>query len=92
MDEALQVLKQFAVGKPVVVEETFPLACSTAELEGFLKRSRGTACGWMGHYDGLTPERLEDLKKEKRLTLGQALQWEWLTLFRRLKSTPRLTS
>jgi hypothetical protein len=85
VDEALQVLKQFAVGKPVVVEETFPLACSTAELEAFLKRSLGPACGWMGHYDGLTPERLEGLKKEKRLTIGQALYLEWLTLFRQLK-------
>jgi hypothetical protein len=85
VDEALQVLKQFAVGKPIVVEETFPLTCSPAELEVFLKRSRGTACGWMGHYDGLSLERLEGLKKEKRLTIHQALLLEWLKLFRRLK-------
>ncbi len=85
VDDALHVLKQFAVGKPVVVEETFPLACSAAELEEFLKRSRGTACGWMGHYDGLTPERLAALKQERSLTIGQALYLEWLKLFRRLK-------
>lgn len=85
VDDALHVLKQFAVGKPVVVEETFPLACSAAELEEFLKRSRGTACGWMGHYDGLTPERLEALQKEKSLTVAQALYLEWLKLFRKLK-------
>jgi hypothetical protein len=85
VDGALEVLKKFAVGKPLVVEETFPLSCSAAELEEFLKRSRGTACGWMGHYDGMTPEGLEGLKKEKRLTVAQALYLEWLKLFQKLK-------
>jgi hypothetical protein len=85
VDEAIQGLTKFAVGKPVVIEETFPLACSAAELEEFIKRSRGTACGWMGHYDGMTPERLERLKKEKPLTVNQALYLEWLKLFRKLK-------
>jgi hypothetical protein len=35
MDEALRTLAGFAVGKPVLVEETFPLACSLKELEEF---------------------------------------------------------
>jgi hypothetical protein len=85
VDEAINGLQKFAVGKPVVVEETFPLACSIIELEDFIKRSRGTACGWMGHYDGMTPERLEGLRKERRLTISQALYLEWLTLFRKRK-------
>lgn len=85
VDEAIKGLEKFAVGKPVVVEETFPLSCSTAELEEFIERSRGTACGWMGHYDGMTPERLEARKKEKSLTIAQALYLEWLKLFRKLK-------
>jgi hypothetical protein len=83
--EALKGLEKFAVGKPVVIEETFPLACSTAELEEFIKRSRGMACGWMGHYDGMTSERLERLKREKPLTINQAPYLEWLKLFRKLK-------
>jgi hypothetical protein len=73
------------VGKPVVIEETFPLSCSAAEVEDFIKRSRGTACGWMGHYDGMTPERLERLKRKKALTINQALYLEWLKLFQKLK-------
>jgi hypothetical protein len=85
VDDAIKGLKQFAVGKPVVIEETFPLSCSAAEVEEFIKRSRGTACGWMGHYDGMTPERLERLKREKPLTINQALYLEWLELFRKLK-------
>jgi hypothetical protein len=85
VDEAIKGLEKFAVGKPVVIEETFPLACSTAEVEEFIKRSRATACGWMGHYDGMTPERMEGLKKEKKLTLAQAFYLDWLTLFRKLR-------
>jgi len=84
VNEAIKGLKKFAAGKSVVIEETFPLACSTAELEEFIKRSRGAACGWVGHYDGLTPERLEVLREEKRLTIAQAMYLEWLKLFRRL--------
>src|SRR5262249_37411775 len=40
VDEALQTLAGFAVGKPVLIEETFPLACSPQELEDFIERSR----------------------------------------------------
>ena len=33
VDEAIETLKGFAVGKPVVIEETFPLKCSREEFE-----------------------------------------------------------
>ena len=48
MDDAIAVLKKFAVGKPVVIEETFALTCSTPELEDFLRKSRPIAArhGW----------------------------------------------
>ena len=86
VDDALGVLKRFAVGKPVVVEETFPLSCPTADLDAFLDKSRGVASGWMGHYDGQTPERLEALKKGGTLTISQAIYLDWLRLFQ--KRTP----
>ena len=85
VDEAITGLEKFAVGKPVVIEETFPLRCSAAEVEEFIKRSRGTACGWMGHYDGRTAERLEGLKKDGRITIAQAIYLDWLKLFVKLK-------
>jgi hypothetical protein len=83
-DEALTVLKHFAVGKPLVVEETFPLTCSVEELEGFLKKSRGLACGWMGHYDGKSIEDLHALRKARKITISQAIYLGWLESFRRL--------
>jgi hypothetical protein len=84
VDEAIEGLRKFAVGKPVVVEETFNLSCSTAELEEFLRQSRGIASGWMGHYDGQTPEQLEELRRTKAITIPQAIYLDFLTLFRRL--------
>jgi len=83
--EALESLRHFAVGKPVVIEETFPLSCSAAELEEFLRASREIACGWIGHYDGYTVEEYDALEHAGKLTINQALYREWLRLFVRLK-------
>jgi hypothetical protein len=88
--EAREALRQCAGSKPVVVEETFQLSCSLAELEGFLRGSRDIACGWMGHYDGLPVPALETLELEKRMTIPQAMMRDWLRLFVRLK--PELCS
>ena len=84
-EQAIKTLREFAVGKPVVIEETFPLWCSREEVEKFLKDSRGIACGWMGHYDGQSPEELTQLKKENKITLPQAIYLDWLELFQELK-------
>jgi hypothetical protein len=48
------VLGDYAIGKPIVIEETFPLHCSQEEFDEFLRRSRGVAAGWIGHYFGRT--------------------------------------
>jgi hypothetical protein len=76
VDEALQTLGGFAVGKPVVIEETFPLACSTEELDEFLDRSKKHAAGWIGFYWGKPPEELRQGK-----TISEAITLSWLELF-----------
>lgn len=83
--EEIECLRQFAIGKPVVIEETFPLTCSAAELESFLRASRPYACGWLGHYDGLSLGESESLQKAGKLTLPQSIYLSWLQLFVRLK-------
>ena len=84
-DEAMESLRMCAVGKPVVIEETFPLSCDNVQLETFLCASRGLACGWIGHYDGQTPEELAALENAGRLTLPQAIYQQWLKMFQRLR-------
>jgi hypothetical protein len=76
--EALKTLEGFSVGKPVVIEETFPLKCSIEELAQFVAASRKQACGWIGFYWGKPPEEL-------RLSnnIGDAMTLGWLEFFQR---------
>lgn len=76
LDEAAKTLKGFAVGKPVVVEETFPLKCSPKELDEFIQKSGKDAGGWVSFYWGKPPETLRRSK-----TLGDAILLQWLELF-----------
>ncbi len=78
LDDALKTLEGFGFGKPVVVEETFPLRCSPAELARFIDRAGPRAAGWVGFYWGQPPEELRRSSAIKdALTLG------WLELFER---------
>jgi hypothetical protein len=78
VNEALDTLAGFAVGKPVLIEETFPLACSPEELEQFIEGSKKHAAGWIGFYWGKPPEELRRSK-----TISDALTLGWLELFER---------
>jgi len=89
-DEAMECLRQFAAGKPVVIEETFPLSCDVAQLETFLRDSREVACGWIGHYDGQSPKEIDALERAGQMTPKQAAYREWLRLFVRL--TPEFSA
>jgi hypothetical protein len=79
VSEAIATLKGFQVGKPVVIEEMFPLSCSAAELETFIEQSRGTAAGWFGFYWGKTPAQYREGKD-----FLDGLVLSWLELFQRL--------
>ncbi|APZ96155.1 glycerophosphodiester phosphodiesterase family protein [Fuerstiella marisgermanici] len=79
VDEAIEIVKGFsAVGKPVVVEETFVLKCSAEELEEFIDRSREHVTGWIGFYWGSTPDEIRPAK-----TIPEALTLSWLELFQK---------
>lgn len=80
--EALTTLNGFAVGKPVVIEETFPLKCSQPEFERFMKDSEKTASGWIGFFWGKTPEEYRQSR-----TIGDAMMLNWLEFFQRKAKT-----
>lgn len=58
---ALDSLAGYRIGKPIVVEETFPLKCSPMELGDFIQRSRDVAgrlmLGWLNLFQSLNPNR-----------------------------------
>jgi hypothetical protein len=82
MDQALKTLEGFAVGKPVVVEETFPLACSPEELGDFIDKSKRHAAGWLGFYWGKPPDELR-----RSRAIPDALMLGWLELFEKKTKT-----
>jgi hypothetical protein len=77
--EDLKTLKGFQIGKPVVIEETFPLGCTAADLREFISRSRVSAAGWIGFYWGQTPSELS-----KSTNMGDTLTAAWLKLFKEM--------
>ncbi len=82
-EQDMDTLRGFAVGKPVIIEETFPLGCKLEELEQFMLDARPTAAGWIGFYWGKTPQQYQPDK-----SLADAVTQAWLQLFERL--TPKM--
>jgi len=74
---ALAALRVYEVGKPLVVEELFPLRCSVEEAAKFMDGSRTHADGWISFYWG---ETLEENLRGKQIQ--QAIMAEWLEYFR----------
>lgn len=75
---ALKALSAYAIGKPVVIEEMFPLACGIEELDRFIDGSREHAQGWIGFYWGRTIEEYS----RPGATIGEAITKAWLEYFR----------
>lgn len=69
-----------AAGRPVIVEETFPLECSADELEDFVLASRPDADGWIGFYWGTPPDELRP-----PADIPEAILLSWLDAFVRLR-------
>ncbi|HWY87642.1 MAG TPA: hypothetical protein VNX28_12995, partial [Gemmataceae bacterium] len=75
--ETLKALAGFSsMGKPVVIEETFPLKCSMAEFTQFIEGSKKLARGWIGFYWGQPPEELRRSNQ-----IGDMMTLGWLEFF-----------
>jgi hypothetical protein len=65
------------VGKPVIIEEMFPLSCSMESFRRFVAGTRESASGWIGFYWGKT---LEECRRSK--DLKDAFMVPWLEFFK----------
>jgi len=79
LDETLEALKVYEVGKPLVIEEIFPLSASHEETATFIERSRSHVDGWISFYWGRTIEEYE-----KDADLKGAIVAAWLRKFREM--------
>lgn len=75
--QSVDVVKQLAAtGKPLLVEETYPLWADAPTVERFILATRPYAAGWLGFY---LPQALD-----RREGAGAEIAHAWLQLFRTL--------
>ena len=66
----------YEVGKPLVIEEIFPLGADIPETEEFIRKSRSHVDGWLSFYWG------KGSKEQKRKgDIAGKLTGEWLERF-----------
>ncbi|WP_337176461.1 cellulase family glycosylhydrolase [Paludisphaera sp.] len=79
LDETMEALKVYEVGKPLVIEEIFPLGASLEETAEFIERSRPFVDGWVSFYWGKTIEECEEVGD-----MPHAITAAWLKKFREM--------
>jgi hypothetical protein len=77
VDKAIAALKTYEIGKPLVIEEIFPLASGIEDVEMFLAESRPFLDGIVSFYWGSTIE-----ENQKKGDIKGAIVAEWLQWFR----------
>jgi hypothetical protein len=77
LEKALTALRVYDIGKPIVIEEMFPLKCSTTELLEFVRSSDYVADGWISFYWGKPASEYD------RKTIAGKLTADWLEAFQR---------
>jgi hypothetical protein len=77
VDKALAAMAVYEIGKPLVIEETFPLACGIADMDDFLKRSKPRTAGHVSFYWGRTIAEyaVATEKKETAALIGGWLKY-----------------
>lgn len=78
VDKAITALQAYNIGKPLVIEEMFPLKCSDAELADFVRQSSDFADGWISFYWGSTAKQLREAEDA---TIAHAITAAWLERF-----------
>jgi hypothetical protein len=84
--QALKALAVYDIGKPLVIEEMFPLNCSQEELTEFIRESEARVDGWISFYWGRT---IEELESAQEASIAEAVSARWLRCFRELAPVMR---
>ena len=84
VDDAVEALRAYDIGKPLVVEEIFALQAGPDEVEQFIRRSATHADGWISFYWGA---RVDELQNEE--TMSAAITAAWLERFSELSENAK---
>ena len=74
LDEDLAILKHYAIGKPLVIEEIFPLSADPDTTAEFIRRSRTEANGWISFFWGKTPAEYDQERDVRASFTGNWLR------------------
>ena len=77
----MRALKSYEVGKPLVIEEMFPLKCGGQNLREFIRSSRDDAHGWISFYWG---KKIDEHTQDDGIS--GAVTKEWLSIFKEMSS------
>jgi len=78
VEQALTAMAVYDIGKPLVIEETFPLECTLEDMAGFLQRSKVHTAGYVSFYWGRTIAEYATATEKKE---EAALVGAWLKYF-----------
>jgi len=78
VEKALKALKVYAIGKPLVIAEMFPIHCGIEEMDRFIDGSKPVTQGWISFYWGKT---IEEYAKIELPTISDVIMKEWLEYF-----------
>jgi hypothetical protein len=78
VDRALAAMAVYDIGKPLLIEEIFPLSCSIEEMDDFLKRAKRGADGFISFYWGRTIAQYSAATEKK---MEAAIIAAWLRYF-----------
>ncbi len=83
VDKAITALQVYELGKPLVIEEMFPLSCSLDELNQFIDAAAPIADGYLGFYWGKTIEEYS----QAQIDIAGAITRDWLKYFQTKSKT-----
>ncbi len=76
LKEDLAAMMVHEIGKPLVIEEIFPLSSTPVETETFIRESKSHVDGWVSFYWGRTAKEYAESD-----TITSALMGDWLERF-----------
>ncbi len=79
LEGSLAALKVYEIGKPLVIEEIFPLGAGVEKTEEFIRRSQGYVDGYVSFYWGKSID-----ENRRKGDVAGALTARWLERFRAL--------
>lgn len=85
LDRTTGAIQAYDIGKPLVIEEIFPLKCRREELAGWMDEMRPRINGWISFYWGMIPTDYAAASP----SISDAIVRDWLEWFRQAGSAFR---